>query len=78
MSATGRSPTSRQRRWWYLLLLVPFIVLSAVPMFNRVEPRVFGIPFFWWFQLLWIPVSAAITALVYDMAERGSDEGDVG
>ena len=78
MSATGSSPASKRRRWWYLLLLVPFIVLSAVPMFNRVEPRVFGIPFFWWFQLLWIPVSAATTALVYYMAERGPNEGDVG
>lgn len=77
MNKTGRSPTSRGSRWWYALLLLPFIVLSAVPLFNRIEPRLFGIPFFWWFQLMWIPLTACLTALVYFMAERDGGEGDV-
>jgi hypothetical protein len=33
------------------------IALSA-PLYNMTEPTLFGIPFFYWFQLLLIPVSA--------------------
>jgi uncharacterized membrane protein YhaH (DUF805 family) len=68
---------SSKRGWWYLLLLIPFVVLSAVPLFNQVEPRLFGIPFFWWFQLMWIPLSAVLTAIVYFMTERNSGDGEL-
>jgi len=47
-----------------LLLLVPMIVLW-VPLYNTVEPTLFGFPFFYWFQLAWILVSMIITAVVY-------------
>ncbi len=36
-----------------------------VPSYNRIEPRLFDFPFFYWYQLLWVLISAAITALVY-------------
>lgn len=48
----------------WLLLLVPFLVLF-VPLYNKLEPTLFGFPFFYWFQLGWIFVSMIITAVVY-------------
>lgn len=77
MKTSDHSSTARKLSWWYLLLLVPFVALSAVPLFNRVEPRLWGFPFFWWFQLLWIPVSAGLTAIVYFVTERNSDEEEM-
>ena len=47
-----------------LLLLVPMLVLY-VPFYNRIEPTLFGFPFFYWFQLGWIFMSMIITAVVY-------------
>ena len=47
-----------------LWLLVPMLVLY-VPLYNRIEPTLFGFPFFYWFQLAWIFVSMIITAVVY-------------
>ena len=47
-----------------LWLLVPMLVLY-VPLHNRIEPTLFGFPFFYWFQLGWIFVSMIITAFVY-------------
>jgi hypothetical protein len=47
-----------------LLLLIPMFVLY-VPFYNRIEPTLFGFPFFYWFQLGWIFVSMIITAVVY-------------
>ena len=46
------------------LLLLPAIGLLAVPVYDRVEPRLFGFPFFYWYQLAWVPVTAGLTALV--------------
>jgi Protein of unknown function (DUF3311) len=59
--------------WWYLLYVILFAVILWPPFYNRVEPTLFGIPFFYWFQLLWVLVSAAFTAVVYvatDSANR--------
>jgi hypothetical protein len=60
------TPTQRRRRsWLLLLLLIPFIALLNPPFYNFKEPEFIGIPFFYWFQLLWIIITAIITAIVY-------------
>jgi hypothetical protein len=41
-----------------LVLFIPCVVALWAPLYNVVEPSVFGVPFFYWFQLLLIPVSA--------------------
>jgi hypothetical protein len=51
--------------WWYLLFLLQFIGVLWPPFFNRVEPALLGLPFFYWYQLLWVLLSALITALIY-------------
>jgi len=51
--------------WWYLLFVVQFLVALWPPLYNRSEPALGGIPFFYWFQLLWILVCAVLTAAVY-------------
>lgn len=48
-----------------LLLLLPFIALCWPPFYNFRAPELAGIPFFYWFQLLWIVITAVITAVVY-------------
>jgi len=42
----------------YILLIAPCLLAIAVPLFNSFEPSLFGIPFFYWFQLLLILISA--------------------
>jgi hypothetical protein len=51
--------------WWYLLFVIQFAVVLWPPLYNKVEPSLLGIPFFYWFQLLWVIVSAVFTAIVY-------------
>lgn len=77
MIKTDDATAKRRKAWLYLLLLVPFVVLCAVPYFNRVEPRLFGLPFFWWFQLMWIPLSAGLTAIVYFATEGNSRDEEI-
>ena len=57
-------------RWWYLLFLVQFVAVLWPPFYNRVEPTWFGVPFFYWYQMLWVLLSAILTAIVYWMTER--------
>lgn len=48
-----------------LLLLVPYAALAWVPYYNRALPDLFGIPFFYWYQLAWIPLGALLLLPVY-------------
>jgi hypothetical protein len=51
--------------WWYLLLLVQIIVVLWPPIYNRTEPAWIGMPFFYWYQLLWVIVGAVLIAIVH-------------
>ncbi len=41
-----------------ILLLVPCVLALWVPLYNSIEPALFDIPFFFWFQLVLVPISA--------------------
>lgn len=52
------------RRWWYLLLLLPFPGTLLPGLYNRIDPTLFGLPFFYWYQLAWIPVTTILLTIV--------------
>lgn len=56
---------SRANNRWYWLLLLPYIAMMCVPFYNRVEPLLFGIPFYYWYQLAWVPLSSVIIWVVF-------------
>ena len=74
---SSRSSESR-RALWYLPLLAPFVGTLWVPFFNTVEPRIAGIPFFYWYQFVWIGISAALTAGVYFATREPADVDSAG
>lgn len=59
---------------WNLLLIVPLLVL-VTPLFNMDGPRLFGMPFFYWFQFLMVVVGVLSTWIVYLMT-RDKPTGD--
>jgi Protein of unknown function (DUF3311) len=72
MPAENGAPSkTRKWSWWYLLFVVQFLVILWPPFYNKAEPTLLGIPFFYWFQLLWVIVSAVFTAAIY-LATRES------
>ena len=64
---TNRDAERRGSRWWLLLLLLPYIALLYPPLYAHLQPELWGIPFFIWYQFLWVFITVAITALVYRM-----------
>lgn len=51
--------------WWYLLFVIQIGAVLWPPFYNKAEPAWMGLPFFYWYQLLWVPISAVFTAVVY-------------
>lgn len=49
---------------WNLLLLIPLLIL-VTPMFNSDEPRLLGLPFFYWCQLAFVIVGVLCVGIVY-------------
>jgi Protein of unknown function (DUF3311) len=62
------------RRRWYWLLLIPYVAMLWVPSFNSMDPKFSGIPFFYWYQFVWIAGTAAIILTVYILAHGGRRE----
>jgi hypothetical protein len=52
------------KRLWYVLLVVPFVGLLWVPFYAHLTPKLFGFPFFYWYQFAWVPVTALVTWFV--------------
>ena len=55
---------------WNLLLLVPLVGVLVPSFYNKLDPTLGAMPFFYWYQLLWIPISVLLTIVVY-RATRG-------
>ena len=55
--------------WWYLLFVIQFLAVIWPPFYNKLEPSWIGVPFFYWYQLLWVIIGAVLTAIVYFATE---------
>lgn len=63
------SPRPARARAVRGLLLLPFLGLLAVPLYNRETPALLGFPFFFWYLFAWVPLTSALIAIVH-RAER--------
>ena len=63
--AGRRGARSRRRRLVYLLLVIPFVALLAVPLYNREDPALLGFPFFYWYQFALAVITIALMSIVY-------------
>ena len=57
------SKRSGGRSTW--LLALPFVALLWVPFYNALEPTLWGIPFFYWYQFLWVVLTSALIIWVH-------------
>jgi len=57
-----------------ILLLPVFVLALAVPFFNRATPVLFGLPFFYWYQIAIVPVASLLIYIVYKVEDQGEAE----
>ncbi|UOF89968.1 DUF3311 domain-containing protein [Fodinisporobacter ferrooxydans] len=50
---------------WHLLLIIPFIATLWMPFYASKDPVIWGIPYFYFYQSLWVVISAILTGIVY-------------
>lgn len=64
---------TRSTRGWYVLLVLPFLGLLYPPLYATEDPRLFGFPFFYWYQLAWVFLAAGLCALSFLLLKREHD-----
>jgi hypothetical protein len=58
-----RTRTGWRRALAVVLLTLPVVALLAVPVYDRTSPALGGVPFFYWYQLAWVPLTALLLAV---------------
>ena len=74
--ANPTAKTGWRRYWPRALFLLPLGAMLWVPSYNRVEPTLANIPFFYWYQLAWILLGAGIVLVVYLIETRVTHVAD--
>ncbi|MEV0902240.1 DUF3311 domain-containing protein [Actinoplanes sp. NPDC049802] len=57
------APARSRRRQW--LLLVPAVAPLLTPYANRIDPALFGIPFFFWYQFACALLAMLVITVVH-------------
>ena len=61
----------RQRRLSIPVLLSLPLLGTLLPwVYNKQDPQLFDVPFIYWYQLLWIPLSVLCTLTVYRLTRE--------
>ena len=63
--AGAPAPKRETARGWYWLFFLPFFGTFFPWIYNTRDPELFGIPFFYWYQMAWVPISVLLTVIVY-------------
>lgn len=66
------------RLWEFIVFIVPFIAqLLFVPWVNSINASVWGLPFFWFWWLLWLVLTPLFTLTAYNIRKsRVGKEGE--
>jgi len=65
LAETTRRAQRSDHSPWNWLLVLPLIATLFPPLYNELDPRLFDIPFFYWYQLAAIGLSVLVTLVVY-------------
>ena len=72
--ATTDGPVHPRRSAAYVaagaLLLAPFVALLWVSSYAKDSPRLWGFPFFYWYQFAWVFAASVLTYTAYLLVRR--------
>ena len=55
-----------------LLILIPSAIDLYTPLYNRELPELFGLPFFYWFQMVWLVAGSGFYLSFSFLANRST------
>ncbi|MDQ0032197.1 DUF3311 domain-containing protein [Arthrobacter bambusae] len=53
-----------------VLLAIAILVPLFVPAYSMDKPRLGGMPFFYWYQMLWVPITAGMVGISYRLVTK--------
>jgi hypothetical protein len=59
-----------------VLLAIPVLALLIVSIYAKDDPQLWGFPFFYWYQFLWVFLASAFTWAAYKVIENARAGGD--
>jgi CHASE2 domain-containing sensor protein len=54
-----------------VLIAAAIVIPLLVNTYSDEKPRLWGFPFFFWYQLLWVFIASGCTYVAYLIVERG-------
>jgi putative solute:sodium symporter small subunit len=61
-----RDDDKRAIHW---LLAIPIVMPLLVPLYNRIDPKIAGIPFFYWYQMATALVAIVVLTFLYQVTK---------
>lgn len=53
-----------------ILLAIAIVVPLFVPAYSHDEPRLAGMPFFYWYQMMWIPITSGLVGISFWLVSK--------
>jgi Protein of unknown function (DUF3311). len=53
-----------------ILILIAIALPLIVPLYAHAAPALFGLPFFYWYQMLWVLIDALLLWICYGVITR--------
>jgi Protein of unknown function (DUF3311) len=72
------TPPGRNPAVWVAVSILIVIGIAGtlwVPIYARTTPKLGDFPFFYWYQLIWVPVVAVLSGLAYLLLRPRSGNG---
>jgi membrane protein implicated in regulation of membrane protease activity len=65
--AVPRTGRTRVAIWIVIGVLLTAALIGTlwVPFYNHLTPALGGFPFFYWYQLMWVPIAAILSGIAY-------------
>ncbi|NNN18345.1 MAG: DUF3311 domain-containing protein [Acidimicrobiaceae bacterium] len=69
MNKGGEPVAEMTKKGYYWLFIIPFIGTLIPPIYSKFKPELFGLPYFYWYLILWIIITGIIGGIVYFLSE---------
>jgi hypothetical protein len=75
--AQSRTARPRTGTWIAIAVLLAASLVGTlwVPFYNHTSPTLGGFPFFYWYQLMWVPIVAILSLAAYLLSRLGRRGG---
>ena len=73
--AQPRTARTHAGTWIVIAIVLAAALIGTlwVPFYNHLTPTLWGFPFFYWYQLIWVFICAALCGLSFLLLKRERD-----